>query len=448
MIHSFLLKNVRWHNADPGSSGEGDVLVRKGRIESLGGEVSAAGLPEYDGRGHWLLPGMIDDQVHFRDFDLSHKATIESESRAAVAGGVTSYMEMPNTRPAAINKTVLDKKFDRAAQVSAANYGFYVGATEDNHEDVMSVADDPRVPGLKIFMGSSTGNMLVEDPGALERFFRDWPRLIATHCEDEATIHRNLETATEHYGSHIPMNQHPVIRSVEACLLSSSRAVALAEKFGTRLHVLHLTTETELDLFRGRQGDDSNISCEVCVHHLHFTADDYARLGSRIKCNPAIKSGEHRQALWKAFNEGVINVIATDHAPHTIEEKNAEAYVDQPAGLPLVQHGMLLMLDAVAKGLTNLPRAIQGMCHAPADLYRLKDRGYLREGYFADMVLVDPEGTTPVESSNLEYLCGWSPLEGETLQGKICATWVNGQLAFDAGQVQPGVRGRVLEFAV
>lgn len=448
MIHSFILKNVRWQNADPAACGEGDVLVRQGRIESLGGEISGSSLPEYDGGGHWLLPGIIDDQVHFRDFELSHKATIESESRAAVAGGVTSYMEMPNTKPPAINREVLEEKFARAAQVSSANYAFYVGATEDNHEAALAMADDPRVPGLKIFMGSSTGNMLVEDTEALERFFREWPRLIATHCEDEPTVRRNLEAALKEFGPRIPIDQHPVIRSVEACLLSSRWATETALKYGTHLHVLHLTTADELELFRKPRPEGSRITCEVCVHHLRFTSEDYPKLGTRIKCNPAIKAPENREALWQALNAGDIDIIATDHAPHTREEKAMPDYQDQPAGLPLVQHGLLLMLDAVASGKTTLQRLLQGMCHAPADIFRVKDRGYLREGYHADMVLVDPEAVTRVEAEDLKYRCGWSPLEGESLRGRICATWVNGQLACEHGQVLPGVRGQVLEFDV
>ncbi len=448
MIHSFILKNVRWHNADPAASGEGDVLVRQGRIESLGGTIGQSALPEYDGAGHWLLPGVVDDQVHFRDFDLSHKATIESESRAAVAGGVTSYMEMPNTRPPATNREMLEVKFHRAAQVSSANFGFYVGGTEDNHDAVLEIADDPRVPGLKIFMGSSTGNMLVENPEALERFFRDWPRVIATHCEDEATVRRNLKVALEKYGPEIPMDQHPVIRSVEACQISSRQATELALKHGTRLNVLHLTTADELEMFRKPRAEGSRITCEVCVHHLRYSSEDYAVLGARIKCNPAIKGPKHRAALWEALNAGDIDIIASDHAPHTRREKEMASYADQPAGLPLIQHSLLLMLDAVAKGHTTLERVVQGMCHAPADIYGLKDRGYLREGYYADMVLVDPEAKTRVEAENLEYQCGWSPLEGESLQGNIRATWVNGQLAYESGKVSPGVRGQALEFEV
>lgn len=406
MSDTFVLKNVRWTNADPDECGEGDVYIEKGRIQALGSSPDKkAGIDEYDGNGLILLPGVIDDQVHFRDFNQSHKATIASESRAAVVGGVTSYMEMPNTNPPATNLEMLNRKFDTAAQVSPANYSFYVGATNENAEDVLALAEDTRLAGLKIFMGSSTGDMLVDEDPALVRFFKEWPRLIATHCEDEESVRQNLKAAQERYGNDVPIEEHPVIRSTDVCVKSSTKAIELAKKYGTKLHVLHLTTAIEPEFFKPVIGEDRHITSEVCVHHLYFCDQDYERLGSRIKCNPAIKSASDRDALWEALNADWIDVVATDHAPHTLDEKLNGDYTTQPAGLPLIQHPLLLMLSAVHAGRISLSRMVQKMCHGPADLYGVKERGYLREGYWADMVLVDANATTTVRHEDCLYHC-------------------------------------------
>lgn len=424
----------------------GDVLIAGGRLERVGGTISAPGAREINAQGRLLLPGLIDDQVHFREPGLTHKGSIASEARAAVAGGVTSYMEMPNTKPPALTQALLAEKYAQAAATSLANYSFFMGAGNDNLEEVLRT-DPQSVCGVKIFMGSSTGNLLVDNPQTLEALFSQVPVLIATHCEDEATVRQNEQAYLASYGEDIPFHHHPDIRSVEACLLSSTFAVDLARRHGTRLHVLHLTTAEELALFSNDQPLASKrITAEVCVHHLHFSSDDYARLGSQIKCNPAIKAPRHRAALWAALLDDRLDVIATDHAPHTWAEKQG-TYFHAPSGLPLVQHSLHLMLAAVEAGQLTLERLVEKMCHAPAICFRLVDRGFLDEGAWADVVMVDPAARTPVDAAHLHYHCGWSPLAGMELPGRVEATVVSGHLAYYQGQFFAEQKGARLAFA-
>jgi len=383
-------------------------------------------------KGLYLFPGIIDDQVHFREPGLTHKGEIATESRAAVAGGVTTYMEMPNTNPQATTQAELQKKYDRASEVSAANYSFYMGATNDNLDEVLKT-DPSKVCGIKVFMGSSTGNMLVDDEKVLSEIFKQAPTLVATHCEDEKTIQRNLEDAHEKYGEIVPMSQHGNIRSAEACYLSSSKAVELASKFNTQLHVLHLTTAKEMGLFHAGKVTDKNITAEVCVHHLWFDERDYIKYGTKIKWNPAIKTLQDKEALWEALLADKIDVIATDHAPHTIEEKN-NSYFKAPSGGPLVQHSLVAMLEMSKKGFITIEKVIQKMCHAPADLFRIEKRGYIREGYYADLVLVNPNQNWVVSPENILYKCGWSPFDEVEFSHKVISTFVNGSLIYNEGK--------------
>jgi len=426
-VYSLLIKNVTIFNE--GHRFAGDVAVSSGRIARLGGTVDGPAREEVDGTGLWLLPGVIDDQVHFREPGLTHKGSIASESKAAVAGGVTSFMEMPNTRPPALTQQLLEEKYALAAKNSYANYSFYMGASNDNLDEVLRT-DPERVCGIKVFMGSSTGNMLVDDEKTLENLFSRCGMLIATHCEDEATIRANLEEARKHYGNNIPPEMHPHIRTEEACWLSSSKAVALARKHGTRLHILHLSTARELELFDNATPlAEKRITAEVCVHHLWFNSALYPVLGNRMKCNPAIKEREDQEALQQALKDGLLDVVATDHAPHTAEEK-ARPYPEAPSGLPLVQHSLLMMLELASIGKFSPEFVVEKMCHAPAVCFRVKERGYLREGCRADMVLVDPEGRTQVTTDSLHYYCGWSPLEHSEFRHRVLRTWVNGQTAY------------------
>lgn len=398
--------------------------------------VNAAGL--------YLIPGVIDDQVHFREPGLTHKGDIYSESRAAVAGGVTSYMEMPNTNPQAVTQDLLEQKYQRAAEVSPANFSFYMGATNDNLEEVLKT-DPSKVCGIKVFMGSSTGNMLVDDEQTLSEIFRNAPTLVATHCEDEATIRKNIEIARQRYGENVPVSRHAHIRNDEACYISSSKAVELASKFDTRLHILHLSTAKEMKLFSAGNVKDKKITAEVCVHHLWFDERDYISKGNFIKWNPAIKTAKDKEALWEALLSDKIDVLATDHAPHTLEEKN-NTYFKAPSGGPLVQHSLVAMLEMSSKGLISAEKVIQKMCHAPADLFRIDRRGYIREGYFADLVLVDPKQSWEVSKHNILYKCGWSPFEGQKFSHKVVSTFVNGQEVFKNGEVQNGIFGQRLSF--
>ena len=410
-----------------GSRSEQDVLIRGERIEQIGGSPRPRGqVTEVEAGGKWLLPGLIDDQVHFREPGHVHKGDISSESAAAVAGGVTSFMDMPNVSPATVTRERLAAKYSAAEGRAWGNYAFYLGATESNIEEIRAL-DRGDTCGVKVFMGPSTGDLLVEDPAALERIFAECPVLIATHCEDSSVIEQNLDRVKRRYGRDIPACAHPQVRDAECCYRSSSMAVGLAREHGAKLHVLHLTTERELDLFdpSADLGARDSITAEVCVHHLWFDERDYSRLGHRIKCNPAIKSETDREALRKALSDGRISVIATDHAPHTAEEKSA-GYADAPAGLPLVQHSLLMLLDLAREGHLSVERAVEAACHAPARLYGIVDRGFLREGNFADCVLVDPQGGQRVDGRSLLYKCGWSPLEGHRFSARINTTFVNG----------------------
>lgn len=431
-----------------GRSFKANVLIADGLISRI---FEAENLPQntdieefevIDASGKWLIPGVIDDQVHFRDPGLTHKGDIYTESRAAVAGGVTSYMEMPNTVPNSLTQKLLEEKYKMAAEKSMANYSFYMGASNDNLSEI--VKTNPRdVCGVKVFMGASTGNMLVDNPETLEGIFRDAPLLVAVHCEDEETIRSNTRDMREKFGEEIPLALHPMIRSREACLKSSTLAVNLAKKHNTRLHVLHLSTADELALFSNAPADDKKrITAEVCVHHLWFSEADYLRLGSRIKWNPSIKAASDREALRQALIDGRLDVVATDHAPHTLSEK-ANPYLSCPSGGPLVQHSLVAMLEMSRKGMLTPEMLVEKMCHAPARIFGVDRRGYIREGYHADLVLIDPEAPWTVQPDNIHYKCGWSPLEGEVFHSKITHTFVGGHLAWhnDAfDNSQPGSR--------
>ena len=422
---------------------DGEFIKKIYEAEDIPAKVSD-GTSVVDATGQYLVPGAIDDQVHFREPGLTHKGEIATESRAAVAGGVTSYMEMPNTNPQAVTQEILEAKYKRAAEVSAANYSFYMGATNDNLEEVLKT-DGTKVCGIKIFMGSSTGNMLVDDENVLSEIFRNTKLLVATHCEDEPTIIRNTALYREKYGEFVPISAHPKIRSAEACYKSSSKAVELATKYGTRLHVLHLTTAEEMKLFNPGAVKDKHITSEVCVHHLWFDEDDYIKYGNKIKWNPAIKSAEDKSALWQALLSDRIDVVATDHAPHTLQEKE-HSYFKAPSGGPLVQHSLTAMLEMSRKGLISVERVIEKMCHAPADLFRIDRRGYIREGYYADLVLIDPAKTWMVSPKNILYKCGWSPFDGIKFSHRVIATFVNGYLVYANGDVVSGIQGKRLVF--
>lgn len=397
-----------------------------------------------DGIGKLLIPGVIDDQVHFREPGLTHKGEIATESRAALAGGVTSYMEMPNTNPQATTQEELEKKYARAGEVSAVNYSFYMGATNDNLDEVLKT-NPKKVCGIKVFMGSSTGNMLVDDEQMLAEIFKNAPTLVATHCEDEEIIKRNTEIYRQKYGQIVPISRHPRIRSAEACFKSSSKAVELAGKFNTRLHVLHLSTADEMQLFEAGPVKDKKITAEVCVHHLWFEEKDYIAYGTRIKWNPAVKSANDRAALWEALLADKIDVIATDHAPHTLDEKS-HAYFQAPSGGPLVQHSLTAMLEFVKKGKITVEKVVEKMCHAPADLFRIDRRGYIRQGYYADLVLVNPDKKWRVCRENLFYKCCWSPFEGTEFSNQVSKVLVNGRLAYDRGHIYDEIRGKRLQF--
>lgn len=423
-----------------------DLLIHNDRIEKIASNITTdQNVIEINCEGLHLLPGCIDDQVHFREPGLTHKATIQSEARAAVAGGITSFMEMPNTVPNTLTQDLLEEKYQRAAQVSPANYSFFMGASNDNYDDVMRT-NTQNVCGVKIFMGSSTGNMLVDNTQTLERLFSNVPMLIATHCEDEATIRKNLEIYKEKYGEQIPITAHPLIRSAEACYLSSSKAVELAKKHDTRLHILHISTGVETNLFRNDIPlEQKRITAEACVHHLWFSDADYEKKGNFIKWNPAVKTAVDRSQIWEALLDNRIDVIATDHAPHTKEEKG-QAYLQAPSGGPLVQHALLAMLEAASEGKIPLVRVVEKMAHAVAVCFQIQDRGFIREGYFADLVLVDLKKKTTVDTSNILYQCGWSPFEGVTFSASIEKTFVNGSLVYDQGKVVDQNAGERLTF--
>lgn len=424
-----------------GNLTEGDLLITDGRIAGI--DVPAPpGAEVVDAAGAWLLPGMIDDQVHFREPGFEHKGTIATESRAAIAGGITSYMEMPNCIPQTVTHEALRDKHARAAEHSEANYAFYFGATNDNLEAIKSV--DPALTcGIKVFMGASTGNMLVDDEQTLEGIFAGTPLVIATHCEHTPTIQANEAAARARWGDDIPIAEHPHIRSAEACWKSSSLAVELARRHGARLHVLHLTTAREMALFEPGPVQDKRITAEVCVHHLFFDESWYAEKGALIKCNPAIKSAADRDALRRALSENRIDVIATDHAPHTAEEK-ARPYLQAPSGLPLVQHALLALFELVDDGVLSVAQVADKTAHAPALRFQVQGRGFIREGYHADLVLIG-EGNGAAEP--VLSKCGWSPFDGLTFRHRVQATWVNGHLRYRDGRILPGPRGQALTFA-
>ncbi|SHF51157.1 dihydroorotase [Mariniphaga anaerophila] len=428
---------------------KGSVLIDNNTIEkvfpyAVPKDFDFTGVEIIDASGLLLIPGAIDDQVHFREPGLTYKGEIATESRAAVAGGVTSYMEMPNTKPQSVTQEELQKKYDRAAEVSPANYSFYMGATNNNLDEVLKT-DPTKVCGIKVFMGSSTGNMLVDDEKTLSEIFQNAPTLVATHCEDEATIQKNIAIAKARYGENVPVSRHAHIRNDEACYISSSKAVELASKFDTRLHVLHLSSAKEMSLFSPGTVKNKNITAEVCVHHLWFDERDYITKGNYIKWNPSIKTIKDKEALWDALLSDKIDVIATDHAPHTREEKN-NTYFKAPSGGPLVQHSLTAMLEMTNKGVISIEKVIQKMCHAPADLFRIDRRGYIREGYYADLVLIDPNKSWQVSPENILYKCGWSPFEGQEFSHQVVSTFVNGQEVYKNGVVQDGLTGMRLSF--
>jgi len=463
-MQNYLFKNITIVNE--GKSYVADVHIKNGRIQKMGTGISVKErVNEMNLEGKHLLPGVIDDQVHFREPGLTHKATIYSESKAAVAGGVTSFMEMPNTIPNTLTEQLLEEKYLLASNTSLANYSFYMGVSNTNQEEVLRINKRKKeVCGVKIFMGSSTGNMLVDNEATLNKIFGESELLIATHCEDEKIIKANYEKLKSEKGELSP-SDHPLIRNVNACYQSSSTAVALAKKYDSRLHILHISTAKELLLFDNTIPlSQKKITAEVCVHHLHFTSDDYDRLGYLIKCNPAIKSPGNKDALWQALLDNRLDVIATDHAPHTLEEKGfnstaggtaspsplvragVRSYETAYAGLPLVQHSLLLMLHYCKQGKISLEKIVEKMSHAVAECFKIADRGYIREGYFADLVIVDLNGSTTVSKENILYKCGWSPLEGETLPGAITHTFVNGNCVYGNGVWDESLKGQRIKF--
>jgi dihydroorotase len=423
-----------------------DVRIENGKITSLQPDITQEdGEEVVMAQGKYLLPGLIDDQVHFREPGLTHRACIRTESRAAVAGGITSFIEMPNTNPQTTTIEALENKFAVAGKDSLANYSFMFGGTNDNFGEVARL-DKTKVAGLKLFLGSSTGNMLVDDETVLRKIFSSTDLVISVHCEDEPTIKANLAKHIEIYGEEIPIEKHPVIRSHDACYLSSSKAIALAKETGARLHVFHLSTAKETELFDNSIPlAEKKITAEVCVHHLWFSADDYAEKGTHIKWNPAVKNTEDRTALWEALNDDRIDVLATDHAPHTLAEKS-NPYTSAPSGGPLVQHALLALLTAVGQGKISIEKLVQKACHNPAILFQVANRGYIKEGFQADLVLVDLEKKTTVTKDNLLYQCAWSPFEGTTFDASVEKTWVNGQLVYDQGEIIETAAAQQLTF--
>lgn len=428
MQNSTLFREA--HIVNEGEVVVGDVLVVGDRIAKVGKNLEADGAEVVNANGMWLMPGIIDDQVHFREPGLTHKAELSTESKAAAAGGVTSFMEMPNTVPQALTQRLLEDKYERAAEVSAVNYSFFMGASNKNIEEVLKT-DPKRVCGVKVFMGSSTGDMLVDEKKVLEGIFKESPTIVATHCEEEEVVRANMAKAKERWGENVPISQHPIIRSEEACYSSSSKAIELATKLGTRLHILHISTAKELDLFDGTKPlKEKKITAEACIHHLWFTDADYEEKGTYIKWNPAVKAQSDRDAIRAALLDGRIDVIATDHAPHTVEEKS-NSYFKAPSGGPLVQHGLPAMLELVHQGHISVEKIIDLMCHRVAELFEIKDRGYIREGYKADLALVNPNANWTVTGENILYKCGWSPFTGYEFKSHVTGTWVNGTRVWD-----------------
>jgi dihydroorotase len=438
-----LIKNAKVVNE--GKISESDVLISGQFIERIDSNISHSTADVVEAEGKFLIPGAIDDQVHFREPGMTHKAEIYTESKAAVAGGITSFMEMPNTVPNALTQELLEDKYQIAAKNSLANYSFYMGVSNDNIEEVLKT-NKKNVCGIKVFMGSSTGNMLVDDASTIENLFSKAEMLVAAHCEDESTIKANLELFKEKYGEDIPFDQHPIIRSDEACYISSSRAVGLAKKHGTKFHVLHISTEKEIGLFENNIPlKDKLVTSEACIHHMWFSDEDYAEKGAFIKWNPAVKKSTDRSAVFNAVLNDNIDVIATDHAPHTLEEKQNK-YLNAPSGGPLVQHAIPSMMEFYLDGKISIEKIVEKMCHNPAILFEVKKRGYLREGYYADLALVDSNSPWSVAKDNILYKCGWSPFEGQTFRSKITDTFISGHHAYQSGNFDESIKGMRLGF--
>ena len=444
-MNTYLIRNAKIVNE--GAVFEGDILIENEIIKEIAEKISpkSSNCVIIDAEGSYVMPGAIDDQVHFREPGLTHKGTIETESRAAVAGGITSFIEQPNTVPNAVTQELLEDKYQIASQTSYANYSFMMGGTNDNLEEVLKT--NPRnVAGIKLFLGSSTGNMLVDNQEVLEKIFSSTKMLIAVHCEDEATIKANLEKYKEEFGDDIPMKYHHLIRSAEACYLSSSKAIALAKKTGARLHVFHLSTAKEMELFTNKIPlEEKQITAEVCVHHLWFTDADYDAKGSLIKWNPAVKTQADKDALWKALLDDRIDVIATDHAPHTLEEK-INSYTTCPSGGPLVQHALVAMFEAHHQGKISVEKIVEKMCHNPAKIFKIENRGFIKEGYFADIAIVNAYLPWNVKKENILYKCGWSPFEGYNFKSRVTHTFVNGKLVYANGKVKETKVGQRLLF--
>jgi dihydroorotase len=442
-MNSYLIKNATIVNE--GSSFVGDLLVENGIIKKIDSSITINSMTVIDASGKYLIPGLIDDQVHFREPGLTHKATIDSESRAAVAGGITTFIEMPNTVPQATNQQLLQDKFNIAEKTSFANYSFMFGGTNDNLEELLKT-DPKTVAGIKLFLGSSTGNMLVDNLEVLEKIFSSTKLIISVHCEDEETIKKNTAEHKAQYGEHIPIELHPVIRSEEACYLSSSRAIELAKKTGARLHVFHVSTAKETTLFRNDIPlEEKQITSEVCVHHLWFSDQDYKEKGTHIKWNPAVKTAADRQGLWKALLDDRLDIIATDHAPHTLEEKS-NSYLKAPSGGPLVQHALLALLEKVSEKVISIEKLVEKACHNPAIIFQIENRGFIREGYYADLVLIDLKAPQTVCKENILYKCGWSPFEGTTFSSSVTHTFVNGVLIYHEGVFNNEVKGKRITF--
>jgi dihydroorotase len=442
-MNSYLIKNATIVNE--GSSFVGDLLVENGIIKKIDSSITINSMTVIDASGKYLIPGLIDDQVHFREPGLTHKATIDSESRAAVAGGITTFIEMPNTVPQATNQQLLQDKFNIAEKTSYANYSFMFGGTNDNLEELLKT-DPKTVAGIKLFLGSSTGNMLVDNLEVLEKIFSSTKLIISVHCEDEETIKKNTAEHKAQYGEHIPIELHPVIRSEEACYLSSSRAIELAKKTGARLHVFHVSTAKETTLFRNDIPlEEKQITSEVCVHHLWFSDQDYKEKGTHIKWNPAVKTVADRQGLWKALLDDRLDIIATDHAPHTLEEKS-NSYLKAPSGGPLVQHALLALLEKVSEKVISIEKLVEKACHNPAIIFQIENRGFIREGYYADLVLIDLKAPQTVCKENILYKCGWSPFEGTTFSSSVTHTFVNGVLMYHEGVFNNEVKGKRITF--
>lgn len=440
-----LIKNAKMVNEN--HIFEGDLLIENERISKIANDISSNNVQKIiDANGKLLIPGVIDDQVHFREPGLTHKANIATESAAAIAGGITTYFEQPNTVPQTTTIELLEEKFAIARKTSYANYSFFLGGTNNNLDELKKI-DKKNVVGVKLFLGSSTGNMLVDNENVLESIFSNVDSIIATHCEDEQTIRTNTERFLAEYGENIPIKMHPIIRSTEACYLSSSKAVALAKKTGARLHIFHISTGKETTLFDSTIPlKDKKITAEVCVHHLWFSDEDYNDKGAFIKWNPAVKTKEDRTALWQALLDNRLDVIATDHAPHTIEEKQSKIYSKTPSGGPLVQHSLCAMLENERLGKISLEKIVEKMCHNPAILFRVEERGFLREGYYADLVLIDQNKSFNVNKSNILYKCGWSPFENVTFHNQIIHTFVNGHLAYKDGIISNDIKSKRVQF--